>query len=305
MLAQTLGLTTACVVLTGIVGGLAPVRAADDGSTYRLAYRFEAGQQVRYSVNHQAKVFLQQEEAEQHIDHGSTTTMGYRVLSVDEAGNALLELQIDRVQMTAAVDGGDAFSYDTDSSEEPPTQLQGIAETVGKPHTRVKVSPRGELLSIDWLIGGEQSPRPTKDDAASMDILVVLPEHAVTLGETWKEQFEDEVSATATLKKSVTIQREYTLESVKDGLATIALKTVVITPVHDPAQESQIVNKVPRGVITFDVGQGVLQSRTLTVDKLIVGFNGPNSKVHNVSRRHQSLMPVTRAADADAKAVRQ
>ena len=298
---------TKCRFLVGTYGLLLIIAAngfGADGEAYKLEYKFKQGQTVQFAVEHDAKVFLQQEEAEQHIDHGSITDKQFAVKSVDGNGNAVLELQIDRVRMTAKVDGGDSIQYDSNSGEEPPTQLQGIADTVGKPHVRVKVTPHGELQSIDWLIGGDQTPKPTKDDAASLDILVVLPEEPVKVGETWKEQFETEVSATASLKKKVKIQREYTLKEIEGDRATISLKTIVITPLHDAAQESQIVNKTPKGTIIFDLKQGAIVSRTLKVDKLIVGFNGPNSKVHNVGTRVERMVPAKVAIDAGIDAVK-
>lgn len=265
---------------------------ADDEKTYTLRYQFHRGEIVGYKVDHQTKVFLQQQEAEQHVEHGSVSNKRYTVRKVDEAGNAVLDLQIDRVQLTAEVDGGESVAYDTASGESPPSAFQGIDATVGKPHVRVQVSPRGELLSLDWLIATDQSKKPTIEDAPSLDIMVVLPEGPVKVGDTWKEPFEVEVNATASLKKSVRIQREYTLKSVQGNLATIALKTVVLTPLHDPAQESQLVSKTPRGTVVFDLARGVVTSRTQKVDKVVVGFSGDDSKVHTLSSRTEELAPV-------------
>jgi hypothetical protein len=265
---------------------------ADDEKTYTLRYQFHRGEIVGYKVDHQTKVFLQQQESEQHVEHGSVTNKRYTVRKVDEAGNAVLDLQIDRVQLTAEVDGGESVAYDTASGESPPSAFQGIDATVGKPHVRVQVSPRGELLSLHWLIAGDQAKKPTIEDAPSLDIMVVLPEGPVKVGDTWKEPFEVEVNATAALKKSVRIQREYTLKSVEGNQATIALKTVVLTPLHDPAQESQLVSKTPRGTVIFDLARGVVTSRKQKVDKVVVGFSGDDSKVHTLSSRTEELAPV-------------
>lgn len=264
----------------------------DDEKTYTLRYQFHRGEIVGYKVDHQTRVFLQQQEAEQHVEHGSLTNKRYTVRKVDEAGNAVLDLQIDRVQLTAEVDGGASVAYDTASGETPPSAFQGIDATVGKPHVRAQVSPRGELLSLDWLIVTDQTKKPTIKDAPSLDIMVVLPEGPVKVGDTWKEPFEVQVNATPKLKKTVRIQREYTLKSVEGNQATIALKTVVLTPLHDPAQETQLVSKTPRGTVTFDLARGVVTSRTQKVDKVVVGFSGDDSKVHTHSSRTEELAPV-------------
>lgn len=277
---------------------------ADDEKTYTLRYEFHRGEIVGYKVDHQNQVVLQQQQAEQHVEHGSLTNKRYTVRKVDEAGNATLDLQIDRVQLTAKVDGGNSISYDTASGESPPTAFQGINATVGKPHVRVEVNPRGELLSLKWLIATDQTKKPTIEDAATLDIMVVLPEHPVKVGDTWKEPFEVEVNATPLLKKTVRLQREYTLKSVEGSQATIALKTVVLTPLHDAAQESQLVSKTPRGTVTFDLARGVVTSRTQKVDKVVVGFSGDDSKVHTLSSRTEKLAPVQVAVETGEPATK-
>jgi hypothetical protein len=279
-------------LLSLLAAAASPAAGADDEKTYTLRYQFHRGEIVGYKVDHQTQVFLQQQEAEQHVEHGSVSNKRYTVRKVDEAGNAVLDLQIDRVQLTAEVDGGESVSYDTASGETPPSAFEGIDATVGKPHVRVEVSPRGELRSLDWLIASGQTKKPTIDDAPSLDIMVILPEGPVKIGDTWKEPFEVEVNATPTLKKTVRIQREYTLKSVQGSQATIALKTVILTPLHDPAQESQLVSKTPRGTVTFDLARGVVTSRTQKVDKVVVGFSGDDSKVHTISSRTEQLAPV-------------
>lgn len=284
------------LALAGLLSLLCPAPGsssrADDAKTYLLRYRFHDGEIVGYTVNHQTQVFLQQQEAEQHVEHGSVTNKRYTVRKVDEAGNGLLDLQIDRVRLTAAVDGGESIDYDTQSGDAPPSAFQGIDATVGKPHVRVRVSPRGELLALEWLIKTGQQSKPTVENAAELDIMVLLPADEVKVGDTWKEAFDVEISGAPGLKKSIKLQREYTLEAVEGNQATIALKTVVLTPLHSPEQESQLVSKTPRGKVTFDLVRGVVTSRTQKIDKVVVGFSGEDSKVQTISTRSEELAPV-------------
>jgi hypothetical protein len=280
------------VLLSLLAGAASPAARADDEKTYTLRYQFHRGEIVGYKVNDQRKLFMQQQQSEQYIEHGTNTDKRYTVRKVNEAGNGVLDLQIDRVRWAASADGGASIEYDTASGELPPSALQGATSTVGKPHVRVEVSPRGELLSLDWLIATDQTKKPTIKDAPSLDIMVVLPEGPVKVGDTWKEAFEVEVNATASLKKTIRLQREYTLKSVEGNQATIALKTVVLTPLHDPAQESQLVSKTPRGTVTFDLARGVVTSRTQNVDKVVVGFSGDDSKVHTIISHTEELAPV-------------
>ncbi len=48
----------------------------------------------------------------------------------------------------------------------------------------------------------------------------------------------------------------YTLKSVKTGVATIAVKTEVITPVNDPQIKAQLVQQLTDGELKFDIDAG-------------------------------------------------
>ena len=283
-----------------VVNGLMSAEAADDQTQFTLKYQFKPGQRVAYMVDHQTQVHMQKGQAAQVVEHGSLTDKQYIVRAVDGDGNAELDLQIDRVRMSAGVDGADSVTYDSDSGEAPPTTLKGIAETVGKPHVNVKVSPSGRLLAINWLVGEDIASKPTIEDEADLDILVVLPSQPLAIGETWKQPLNATVSAGPKLRKSVKLQREYTLKSVAGNLATIQLKTTVITPLHDPTQEFQVMSKLLGGAIKFDLDRGVVVSRTLSVDRMVVGFEGADSKIHNISKRIETLAD-SRTAEAAAE----
>jgi hypothetical protein len=274
--------------------------SADDDAEYTLRYRFHRGEIVSYSVDSRSRLFLQQQEAEQEIEHSSIADKRYTVRSVDVDGSAVLDLQIDRVRLSASVDGGETVSYDTSSGDDPPAEFQGISETVGKPHARIKVSPRGELLALDWLIDSGQTAKPTIDDAPSLDVLMVLPEEAVKVGQNWKEVFDEQVTTTGSLKKTVRIQREFTLKSVKGQQAEIALRTVVLTPLHDPALESQLINRLRQGTILFDIARGSAVSRKFDIDKLVIGFSGSDSQVHTIISHTEELAPAATASNAAA-----
>ena len=297
-------LSASVLGLLVIVAGPTNLRSDDDPARHTLQYRFETGQRAAYQVDHNMRVHMQKGQASQIVEHGSKTDKQYIVRSVDADGNAELDLQIDRVRMSAGVDGADSVAYDSDSGETPPDSLMGIADTVGKPHVRVKVSPAGRLLAIDWLVGEDNTGKPTVKDEANLDILVVLPAKPIRIGDTWKQPFEAQVRAGAKLSKTVKLQREYTLKSVKGDKVTITLKTTVITPLHDPTQEFQVMSKLVGGTIEFDLQQGVVTSRNLGIDKTVVGFDGADSKIRNVGTRTERLASARIAENATDGAVR-
>ncbi len=293
------------LVVSGVLAGAIPVIAADASEKYTLRYKFLAAKNVGYTVENISAVELHQGEAEQQVQHRELTDKHYQVINVDLQGNCILDLSIDRVQMSAAVDGGESVEFDSRTGDAPPPEFEGVAEKIGQPHVRVKVSPLGEVLSLQWLQKDEQQPLTAKN-AGNLDILMRLPEEPVGIGDVWKERFETDISVGESLQKAVTIQRTYRLTAVNGNVASIQLDTSVITPLREPEQEAQLIQKTPSGTIEFDLERGLMLSRQTKVDQQVVGFSGPKSFIRNVTTRTERYVEsggspvVHQAGDTDA-----
>jgi hypothetical protein len=289
---QRLRIPTPVVVVLLTAAGPAAFSAEEPAATYLLRYRFRAGDIIHYTVENRSQIELQQGEAVQEVDHQESTNKHYRVISTDDAGNAVLELMIDRVRMTAAVDGGTPVEFDSHTDKVAPAQFVGVAQTVGHPHARIEVSPTGKLLDIEWLVPAAPPASgglPNEEDAGNLNILVLLPDETVAMGQTWKQRFESEVVVEAPLRKKVTLQRTYRLAAVEGDHATIELQTSIITPLRDPELEAQLIQKTPSGTIEFDLQRGVLLSRSTNLDRTVVGFNGAKSRIRNVTTRTERI----------------
>ncbi|MBX3439530.1 MAG: hypothetical protein KF861_18730, partial [Planctomycetaceae bacterium] len=97
----------------------APLSAEDPVPTYALRYQFRAGSSVDYTVENDSKIQVEQAESEQQVEHREMTHKHYRVMAVEPDGSAMLELMIDRAQMSAALDGGEPVTYDSQSDIQP------------------------------------------------------------------------------------------------------------------------------------------------------------------------------------------
>ncbi len=260
-----------------------------------LRYRFSPDQTVHYTVEQESQDFYKRGEAQQQVNYGTTTWKNYRVVSVDDAGNAVLELQIDRVVLKASEDGSDEIRFDTQAEEAPPSQFVGVLKTVGQPMARVKISSQGAVVSqgekglMEWLLSDVPDPGP--DSLSDMNLLIPLPEKPVKVGEVWKEPFDMQVQIELTkpLQRTVKLQRQYRVESVEGSQAIISFATAVLTPLQDPAQEAQIIKKLASGKVVFDLHEGLIVSRTSRVDAEVVGFNGPSSEIRNITTRTEEV----------------
>lgn len=257
---------------------------------YHLHYQFKPGEFVHYQVSDASSYTTQKGIIKETAKNHSIAWRQYRVVSVDPAGEAVLELMIERVRLQAQFDSSPPVVFDSADPELQPDRFKYILSTVGKPMSRIRVSKRGELLNIQNLFGKQpETVDPT------LNFLVVFPEKPIAIDETWNQILEVEVSVTKLLKEKVKLLRKYTLKSVKDGKAEISLSTALITTIRDPAIKVRLIQQSPSGTILFDINRHLLLSRELATEGQVIGPFGAETLVKAVSKRSEKMLPSSTA----------
>jgi hypothetical protein len=90
--------------------------------------------------------------------------------------------------------------------------------------------------------------------------------------------------------KKVRTRQKFTLDAVSDDLATITVDSQVLTPIHDPAIEAQLIQRMSSGTIRFDISAGRVLSQQLDLDRHVIGFSGASSSMHYVTRFSEKLL---------------
>ena len=270
--------------------------AAADAEAVTLRHRFAAGEELTYTVSQQSAIDMRGEQHENQIAHTSETTRVATVSKVNADGSAVVSLTNVRAKLAADSPDGEPISYDSESDAEVPTQFEGVAHAIGKPLMEMTVSPTGEVLSVVSL----QKVRADVEMAnrSNLQPFVLLPEDAVTAGDQWKDVYQVTVRADDGFPLPVKMQRTFTLKAVEDGVATIAWRSVVRTPLSDPTLEGQLVSRELSGTIRFDVARGRMVSRTATGDRTVVGAAGPGTSMRTVTQRSETLIETVAAGDA-------
>src|SRR5262249_31478140 len=129
-----------------------------------------------------------------------------------------------------------------------------------------------------------EQPANSEDDA---QIVVRLPDAPVKTGDTWDEPFDVTVNVESGTK-SIQTRRHYKLAGVADGLASIQVSYQVLSPI-DETIESQLVQRLMKGVVQFDIEKGRIASQKFEVDKRVLGFAGPTSSMHYVMQMEEKL----------------
>ncbi len=257
------------LALVGFLCGAACTHAlAESPATYQLRFKFSPGQELHYVTQNDAEYLVEHSQARQMIPHTSMNIRHIKVLSLNGDGSAEVELMIDRARMTAKNEGVDSL-YDSTDAAHVPTEFAGVHQSIGKPVPALltalgKVSPSTQDLTAN---------------VEQYDLMFQLPEQPVAIGETWKDNFEAsvQIDAKSKLNRTIKLQRRYELQSIEHQIATIKMVTVSLSPLSDPFQETQLVQRKYNGTIKFDIDKGCLIDRQFKIDEKIVGNAGPGT----------------------------
>lgn len=285
------------LVLTALFTGF--YGRAHANEPVQLRYRFETGQVVRYAVvmndDYKIHVGVTTEEPYSH----QNSTKSYRVKSVNPDGSAELELTIEEIALEI-FQNGEKLKFNSKDKETKDRQpvflaLEGL---IGKPHLKLTISPQGEISNYTPLVAKDQVPNDP--ESAAFDVLIALPEKSVAVGESWKEDLTVKIGIAGTpgLQKPVRVQRNYTLKSYENNLATIEIKTRVLTVLEEAEEQMQLLRRRPQGTVVIDTKRGLLVSKQLNQDNEVTGFDMGASVINFRQKQEEKLLGVTMDAQA-------
>lgn len=249
---------------------------------FNLEYKFKPGETLRWNVVHKATVKSTVQGTSQTAWTSSTSTKVWRVENVSEEGEITFTHLVERVQMANQISGRAKVEWDSNSKDDVPHGYQDAAKAVGVPLTEVRMDSHGKVL---------QRLEKLNQPGASSDtpITIPLPEIPVAVGGFWLEPHELKLAQKAGGTKNVQTRRRFELKSVKNGVAVIAVDFQVLTPIQDPTLEAQLVQRMAKGEVRFDVTAGRILSQKFDVDKRLHDFSGPGSLMHHLSRFTEDL----------------
>jgi len=251
---------------------------------YTLRYKFRAGETLRWKVVDRTQMHTTVSGVSQTVETSSASIKAWRVKGVQPDGTATFEHLVESVDMRHQLTGRGEVRYNSQTDERPPPFYEGVAAAVGVPLSIITLDCRGKIQ--------KRIQKPVKGAAQGEgDITFALPEEAVPVGHTWSVPGEVAVKANDGMMVKVKTLQKFTLRSVKAGVATIEFATHILTPIDDPAIESQVMHCQTTGSVRFDVAAGRLLSRQMALDKHVVGFRGEASSLHYVTQFSEEFLP--------------
>jgi hypothetical protein len=277
------GMAVVAILAAAVISAI-----ASEAKKYTLCYKFHPGETIRWEVEHRSMVRATVSGSTQTTDTLSKSLKAWRVAEVRPDGAATFEHRVEWVDMLQKLTGRDEVHYDSRTGAKPPVGFQDVAKLVGVPLSIVTIDAHGKLLGRKNVKQQTAATPEKPQDEGWMTI--PLPDGAVPVGHTWSLPQDIDIPLPGgTVKKIKTIQ-QFVLEDVKTGVATIRVSTDILTPISDPAIESQLVQRESAGRVRFDIDAGRIIAQQMDIDKHVVGFRGEASSIHYVNRFSERLL---------------
>ncbi len=260
-----------------------PATAKSDSSVgspaYLLRYKFKEGQTLRWEVVHRTRTRTTMKETTIVADMYSQSEKRWTVKEIDKNGAALLENSVGWLNMWQEMTGQAVVKYDSRVDKTVPDVYKPVSRMIQAPLAQMRIDTRGEVTNRKDFF-----PTTSNQQLNPSQLTMPLPEAPLHIGESWQiEKFLFLPKSDNVMLKVRTVQ-VYTLESVENQKAVIDYRTRILTPIHDPGTEAQLVQCRTRGKIVFDLEKGQIASQEQNLDHAVPHFSGEASTVRYINK---------------------
>lgn len=254
----------------------------EETAKHLLRYKLQAGETLRWEVDQRSSVRNTMEGTTQEAQTKTVSLKAWKVTDVLPSGEIELLNLVERVRMENKLPDRATMVFDSTEGKDPPPGFEDAAKAVGVPLSLVRLTPRGEVVKHDV-----KHHQPAADPHEA--IALVLPEGPIAVGNSWTTPQDVNVKMQEGGTKAIKCRRKQTLESVKNGVATIKTEFQVLSTTT-PEIDAQLAQRLVSGTVRFDVERGRVLSQQLDVDRRVLGFAGASSSMHLKTRLVEQLV---------------
>ena len=254
---------------------------AEGGETYLMRYAFVPGTRLTSQVTHMATNYTKVNSSE---ENSSSRTVSHKTWDFIrcENGEFTFEYRITDIDMSQRVGSGAEIRYSSKQEEEPMPQFKEVAETVNELRSTVTIDEQGLIIA--------RSDHKNPPNLGMGDITLPLPSDPVSIGASWESPRELRIQREDGSLKLVKFRELFRLEKVSAGIATISVRSEMITIINEPKEEAQVLQQLSDGTIKFDLDAGQMIAKNLEWDKRVVGFAGPGSVMEYSARLDEEVI---------------
>jgi len=248
---------------------------------YDLRYKFTPGEILRHRVMQITDVNTRIRGTKQTARTQSESIKVWTVGEPDEAGNFTFTHSVESVKMSNKITGQAEVLYNSRTDKEPPPTFQGVKSSIGVPLATITVDEHGKIVRRE---------NKHKQMGGNGQLIIPLPGKLVKIGDRWYHPMTVVLRSPTGVNKKVKTRQMYRLEKVEDQIATISVKTQVLTPVNDPRLQVQLMQRLTAGSLKFDIAAGRVIHQGLDLDETVLEFSGPASSMKHRGRFTENLI---------------
>lgn len=247
---------------------------------YLLRYKFEEGDVVYWQTEQVDNGEVSLQKKKELTRSRTLSTKKWRITGIDKNGNISAVQSLADVDMWQQIDQLPPTSYNSRTDSKPPIKFENIADTIGIELVNFKFEPNGNLL--------EKKANYSDVELGMGRIVVEFPTEAIAVGHKWYHNRVIKAALPTGQIKKIRIRRMFQLVDVKHQVAKIGVQTQILTPIHDPEIEVQIMDQLTQGFIRFDIQKGRILSREYHWNRTVQGFSTADSLKRYVGRFKQT-----------------
>ena len=242
-----------------------------------LRWKLEVGDKLQYDTKQDMSMSITGTPlGEITLKTNQQMDMTWEVLETNEEGDAVIRQKVERVRVSMAGPMGQGVDYDSDATE-PPAAGAAVFEAMKKGDFQFTLTPRGELkdvqVSDEVLRAFKNSPQAAQmgDQITAegiqkilMQDVIVLPEKALSDGDTWTAKSEVTIPSVGKQTLDTTYKFESTKEVEGKNHAVItADRKVSFAQADNVALQMEIKEQSSEGESLFNIEDGRLGSMNL------------------------------------------
>lgn len=256
-------------------------KAPASDELFEVRYKFKVGEEIRWETSQEVTATTRISGQESYDRAWTQTVKVWRIREVTAEGNIVFEQSVESIDVSQSRGPGTEVKYNSKTDEKPPLIYEELAKSIGVPLAVVTIDPAGKVLKKEAIYQGSQMGLD--------DIAMPLAGKKIKIGEFWSTPSEFVAKQEDGDPYKIKLSKVYKLTSVANGIATIDLRTEVLTPVTDARLRSQLIQEMTAGTIRFDMQNGRLISKEVKWDENVIGFSGPQSEMDFHARFTEDL----------------
>lgn len=256
-----------------------------DNQSYLLRYRLNPGETHRWKVTHFFKTDTSLGGASETTASRNISINCWKVVDVDSDGNITFEQIVEQISMWRKIDDKEPLSWSSESNDKVPDEYQNTASMVGKTQSTYTITPSGKLE--------QRRSKFRNTDLGIGQSVIEFPDKPIQVGHVWHVYGTAKGKFKSGEYKNVKTRQRYQLIRVENGIASISFDTQLLTPVENPTIKSQLMQKMSRGSIKFDIENGKLVGRDIDWQSTVQGFEGADSII-NYNARYNEVAVATK-----------